>query len=82
MTIWDQYVKDNDETDDYVPYTSYIGKTVRYRIHLKDGGEVWSDSIHTVESYDDNVCGDGCCNGFYITGMPNSFWPSNLYLMN
>lgn len=82
MTIWESYCKANDDLDsNYISLDSYVGRKVRYR-YYKDGVEHWSDSIHTVESYDDNLCGDGCCNGFYISGVSNnSFWSSQLLIV-
>lgn len=81
MTILELYNKDNSSDDpdkDWIPMDTYVGKRVRYLMY-DSGKEVWSNTVHEIESYNPNVCGDGCCDGFFLKDMPNeSFWPSNL----
>lgn len=47
-----------------------------------DGSEIWSQDTKTVVEYGDNTCGDGCCDGFILRGMPNEiFWAGQLQVV-
>jgi hypothetical protein len=59
-------------------YESFVGKKVRV-VQYIEGKESWSDTVHTIEKFIDNACGDGCCQAFEVSGFKNTlFWSSQL----
>lgn len=76
MTIWEKYCKDNnDDCEEHIGLETYVGLKVRH-VNYGPTGDRWSDSVHTIEDFDDDVCGDGCCNGYTISGSSLS-WRSD-----
>jgi hypothetical protein len=37
-----------------------------------------TNDILTIDHYESNVCGDGCCDGYYVKEGKKSFWPDEL----
>lgn len=77
-TILELYNEANDQLDKYVPYDNFVGKKVRV-LRYENGKAFWSDTIHTIEEFIEDACGDGCCQAFKVSGFKNlSFWSSQL----
>jgi hypothetical protein len=34
--------------------------------------------VFTIDYYESNVCGDGCCYGYYVKEHNDSYWPDKL----
>lgn len=69
MTIEELYHK--QDAGSYSGLDQYVGRKVRHIVYqyenLKEAVESWSETVHIIESYDDDLCGDGCCSGFKIS---------------
>lgn len=40
-----------------------------------------SDKVFTIESFDDNMCGEGCCYAYTLVGEALAYWPSKLEIV-
>lgn len=81
MNVWQLYNKDNNEASDYIGMDSYIGRKVRHIIYEGDQ-EKWSETIHTITNFDDDICGSGCCHGFTISDSDVSWGASQLEVVD
>lgn len=43
------------------------------KVKNKDTGE-----ILTISSYEENICGDGCCDAYYVEENNYAYWPNKL----
>lgn len=85
-TVLEAYIRLNDRAEDnnteYVSYETFVGRMVQVRSYV-DGQEVWSEKAYKIISFDDNACGDGCCQSFQVNGFENlRFWSSDLRLVS
>lgn len=72
MTIWQQYCVDNHRAIEFTCLETYVGRKVRHIIYspgiLQETIETWSETIHVITEFNDNLCGSaGCCVGFTIS---------------
>lgn len=71
MTIRELYEKDNESNIVYL--SRYVGRRVRHVVY-SDDAELWSNDIYTIKEYWDDACGEGCCQGFVLEGIPSTIW--------
>lgn len=84
MTIQDLHDNINDNTEEYIDFDTFaetlIGKKAYRMEYTQKGYKLRLDQVYTIENYDNNLCGSGCCKGFRLNdGM--YFWPSQLELV-
>ena len=60
----------NKEKYDYDYFSE--GQKVRH----KETGELF-----TIDHYESDVCGEGCCDGYYVKEHGKSYWPDKLELV-
>jgi hypothetical protein len=59
-----------------------IGTKVKIKFHQVEN--LNSDTIYTVDDYNDDLCGEGCCEGCHLAEYPDKqvwFWPSDLEIV-
>ena len=76
-TVLDLY----NESETYTPYDHFIGRKVRV-VEYVDGKEQWSSTVHVIENFDPDACGQGCCHAFQVSGKDTSYWSGQLQVLS
>lgn len=85
-TVWQQYCIDNHSAKEFIELESYVGRKVKHIVYTPESRASdpvkWSETIHTITGFEDDACGDGCCNCYYISDdLSGNGWNSSQLLI-